>query len=114
MTDRGVEKIGNRVAIEIDNKDPGLCNTRHLLEDFDSARVVKVMKRQRLNRVIKRIVAKRQFESAGADRRDFAKVSQLIRGLPALIFHSTPGRRKSDAWRLVSRAHFAGHPQQFA
>src|SRR5258706_12940743 len=64
MADRGVEKIGDRIAIEIDDKNPAPRNARHLPQDLDSARVIKVMQRQRLNRVTKRIVAKRQLESA--------------------------------------------------
>ena len=52
MTDRRVKKIGDRVAIEIDDKDPSPRNAGHLPQDLDRARVVKVMQRQRLNHII--------------------------------------------------------------
>ena len=53
MTNRRVKKIGNRIAIEIDDEDPTPRNARHLPQDLYSAGIVKMMQRQRLNHIIK-------------------------------------------------------------
>ena len=45
MTDRRVEKIGDRVAIEIDDKNPARGNARHLAQDLYRAGIVKMMQR---------------------------------------------------------------------
>src|SRR5260370_31314495 len=74
VSHRRVEKICDRVAMQVDYEDPASGDAAHLAKNGDCAVVIKVMQRQRLDDVIERISIEGKRKSVCLHRRNFGEV----------------------------------------
>src|SRR5712692_8762308 len=73
-----IEKIRERVPVQVDYENSARRNAAHFAKNTDRAHVVKMMQRQGRDGVIDGIIGKRKRESVGLHRRDFGKLARLI------------------------------------
>src|SRR5712692_2336734 len=59
--DCGVEKIGDRVPVQVDYENSARRHTAHFAENTNRANVIKMVQRQGLDDVIERIIEKRKY-----------------------------------------------------
>src|ERR1700750_1422705 len=78
LADRRVEKIRDRMAMQIDHKYPPSCNTAHLTKNVDHLLVEKVVRKQRAHHIVKLCVTKRKTECIATARADLIELLRLF------------------------------------
>src|SRR6185503_13479557 len=74
----GVEKIRDRMPVQIDHEYPSLRNTTHLTKHLHDLLVEKMMREQRTDHVIKLRIVKRKPQSIATHRCDLIEPLRLL------------------------------------